>query len=67
MLSKRLFNQIRFRYGVTEYPDGRHHLVSDDPAYHLDAFIKFGKWPVIRMDVKGAHVGDLKPNEVSQF
>lgn len=67
MLSRRLFNQIRFRYGHSEYPDGRAHTVSDDPAYHLDAFIKFGKWPVIRMDVVGKHVGDLKPNETSQY
>ena len=67
MLSKRLFNQIRFRYGFTEYPDGRKHTVSDDPAYHLDAFIKFGKWPVIRMDVVGAHIGDLQSNETSQY
>lgn len=67
MLSKRLFNQIRFRYGVSEYPDGRNHSVSDDPAFHLDAFIKFGKWPVIRMDVVGRHVGELLENEISQF
>ena len=67
MLSKRLFNQIRFRYGTTEYPDGGIRMVSDDPAYHLDAFIKFGKWPVVRMDVVGQHIGDLQPNEVSQF
>ena len=67
MLSSRLFNQIRFRYGHTEYPDGTAHMVSDDPAYHLDAFIKFGRWPVIRMDVIGTHVGDLNADEVSQF
>lgn len=68
MLSARLFNQIRFRYGVTEYPDGRGtYSISDDPAFHLDAFIKFRKWPVIRMDVVGQHIGDLKANEVSQF
>lgn len=67
MLSKRLFHQVRFRYGMTEYPDGRKHTVSDDPAYHLDAFIKFGKWPVIRMDVIGAHVGGLEPAQVSQY
>lgn len=67
MLSSRLFNQVRFRYGYSEYPDGRKHTVSDDPAYHLDAFIKFGKWPVIRMDVVGNHVGELLPEEVSQF
>jgi hypothetical protein len=67
MLSRRLFNQVRFRYGTSEYPDGRNHMVSDDPAYHLDCFIKFGKWPVIRMDVIGNHVGDLNENETAQY
>ena len=67
MLSRRLFNQVRFRYGHTEYPDGSARMVSDDPAYHLDAFIKFGRWPVVRMDCVGKHVGDLSADQVSQF
>ena len=67
MLSRRLFSQVRFRYGVSEYPDGRHYMISDDPAYHLDCFIKFGQWPVLRTDVVGSHVGDLAQNETSQF
>lgn len=67
MLSRRLISQVRFRYGVTEYPDGRHYMVSDDPAYHLDCFIKFGKWPLLRTDVVGRHVGDLQQEETSQF
>ena len=67
MLSARLFNQVSFRYGNSEYPNGAQHQTSDDPAYHLDAFYKFGKWPVIRLDVVGRHVGDLRENEVSQY
>jgi hypothetical protein len=67
MLSRKLFNQVRFRYGMTEYPDGRHQLVSDDPAYHLDAFMKFGKWHYIRLDVVGRHMGELLSDGVSQF
>lgn len=67
MISRKLFENIRFRYGTSRYPDGREHMISDDPAFHLDAFIKFGKWPVIRMDVVGQHVGDLKKEETSQF
>lgn len=67
MLSRRLFEAVRFRYGTSVYPDGRVNMTSDDPAYHLDCFIKFGQWPVIRMDVVGRHIGDLKPEEASQY
>jgi hypothetical protein len=67
MLSRKLFEAVRFRYGRSIYPDGRDHVTSDDPAYHLDCFIKFGTWPVVRMDVVGKHVGDLRAEEVSQF
>jgi GT2 family glycosyltransferase len=67
MLTSRAFNQIRFRYGVSEYPDGRNHMISDDPAYHLDAFKKFGTWMYVRTDVLGRHVGDLQPHQTAQF
>ena len=67
MLSRKLFEAVRFRYGRSIYPDGRDRVTSDDPAYHLDCFLKFGTWPVVRMDVVGKHVGDLKAEEVSQF
>ena len=67
MLSRRAFEQVRFRYGVTEYPDGRKHMVSDDPAYHLDCFMKFGEWMLIREDAVGKHVGDLDASQVAQF
>lgn len=68
MLSKQLFNEIRFRYGVSKYPDGRGtYMISDDPAYHLDAFIKFGHWMLIRTDVVGKHIGDLKPGDTAQY
>lgn len=67
MLSRKLIENIRFRYGVSRYPDGREHAISDDPAFHLDAFIKFGNWMVIRKDVVGRHIGDLKAEEVAQF
>lgn len=67
MLSRKLIETVRFRYGRSIYPDGRDHITSDDPAYHLDCFIKYGTWPVVRMDVVGQHVGDLKNDEISQF
>lgn len=67
MLSAKLLNNISFRSGKSIYPSGAVHNTSDDPAFHLDAFIKFGKWPVIRMDVIGQHVGDLLENEIAQF
>lgn len=67
LLSRKLFEAVRFRYGRSIYPDGRDHMTSDDPAYHLDCFIKFGEWPVVRLDVIGRHIGDLKPSDVSQF
>jgi hypothetical protein len=67
MLSRRLFEAVRFRYGRSVYPDGRDHMTSDDPAYHLDCFLKFGQWPVVRMDVVGQHIGDLKQGQTSQF
>jgi hypothetical protein len=67
MLSRKLFEAVRFRYGRSIYPDGRDHMTSDDPAYHLDCFLKFGQWPVVRMDVVGRHVGDLQADETSQF
>lgn len=67
MIARRAFEQIRFRYGLAQYPDGRSHVVSDDPAYHLDVQMKFGEMHFIRMDVVGQHVGDLKANETSQF
>jgi len=67
MLSRRLFEAVRFRYGRSIYPDGRDCMTSDDPAYHLDCFLKFGQWPVVRMDVVGQHIGDLKQDQTSQF
>lgn len=67
MIARRVFEQVRFRYGTTEYPDGRNHMVSDDPAYHLDAFLKFHEWHYIRMDVEGKHIGDLKASEAAQY
>lgn len=67
LLSRKLFEAVRFRYGTSHYPDGRVSMTSDDPAYHLDCFIKFGGWPVVRMDTEGHHVGDLKLDQVSQF
>lgn len=67
MLSRRLFEAVRFRYGTSQYPDGRECMTSDDPAFHLDCFLKFGQWPVVRTDVVGQHVGDLSATETSQF
>jgi hypothetical protein len=67
LLSRKLIENIRFRYGVSRYPDGREHMISDDPAYHLDAYLKFGEWMTIRTDVVGRHVGTLKAEEVAQF
>jgi hypothetical protein len=67
MLSRKLFEGIRMRWGNSHYPDGRVSMTSDDPAYHLDAYIKFGEWMVIRPDVVGNHIGDLKAGETSQF
>jgi hypothetical protein len=67
LLSRKLFEAVRFRYGRSIYPDGRDCMTSDDPAYHLDCFLKFGQWPVVRMDVVGTHVGDLKADQTSQY
>lgn len=67
LLTRKLIENIRFRYGVSKYPDGREHMISDDPAFHLDAFIKFGHWMTIRTDVIGRHLGQLKAEETSQF
>ena len=67
MLSRKLFEAVRFRYGETYYPDGYHHLTSDDPAYHADCYRLFNEWPVVRLDVMGKHEGDLKESDVSQF
>ena len=67
MISRKLFEAVRFRYGRSIYPDGRDNMTSDDPAFHLDCFLKFGQWPVVRMDVVGQHVGDLKQGDTSQF
>lgn len=67
LLSRKLIENIRFRYGVSKYPDGREHMISDDPAFHLDAFIKFGHWMTIRTDVIGRHLGQLKTEETAQF
>lgn len=67
LLTRKLIENIRFRYGRSRYPDGRESMISDDPAFHLDAFLKFGEWPVIRKDTLAQHVGDLKAEEVSQF
>jgi hypothetical protein len=67
MIKRDVFEQVRFRYGIGAYPDGRKHNVSDDPAYHLDTFLKFNEWHHVRMDVLGRHVGDLKDTDVSQY
>lgn len=67
MISKRLFEATRFRWGTSRYPDGRVNMTSDDPAFHLDSFLKFGKWMYIRTDVVGQHIGELRNNEVAQF
>ena len=67
MLQRRLFEAVRMRWGTSHYPDGRVSMTSDDPAYHLDSFIKFGEWMLIRTDVVGRHVGDLHPGQTAQF
>lgn len=67
MISRRLFEAVRFRYGMTMYEDGRNHLTSDDPAFHADCYLKFKEWPWLRMDVEGQHVGELRAEDVSQF
>jgi hypothetical protein len=67
MISRKLFENVRFRYGTSNYPDGRCHMISDDPAFHLDVFIKFGEWMVVREDVVGTHLGTLTQSDVSQF
>lgn len=67
MISRRLFEATRFRWGTSHYPDGRVSMTSDDPSFHLDSFIKFGKWMYVREDVVGQHVGDLKATDTSQF
>ncbi len=67
MISRRLFQAVRMRWGTSHYPDGRVNMTSDDPAFHLDCFLKFGQWPYIRTDVVGSHVGDLRANEGAQF
>jgi hypothetical protein len=67
MISRKLFEATRFRWGTSHYPDGRVNMTSDDPAFHLDSYLKWGKWMFIRMDVEGRHIGDLKNDEVSQF
>lgn len=67
MLSKKLFEAVRCRWGTSHYPDGRVCMTSDDPAFHLDAFLKFGEWPLIRLDCEGKHIGPLDASEVAQF
>lgn len=67
MIKREVFEQVRFRYGLGVYPDGRRHAISDDPAYHLDVYLKFGAWHYIRTDVGGKHIGDLAAESVSQF
>jgi hypothetical protein len=67
MISRKLFEGIRFRWGMSYYPDGRVNMTSDDPAYHLDALMKFGEYMLIRRDVVGQHVGDLAHEHASQF
>lgn len=67
MISRRLFEAIRFRWGTSHYPDGRVQMTSDDPAFHLDSFIKFGKWMMVREDIEGKHIGDLKNEDAAQF
>lgn len=67
MISRKLFDTTAIRYGRAIYPDGRDRQASDDPCFHLDCYKQFGEWPVVRMDVVGRHIGDLKANEVSQF
>lgn len=67
MISRKLFEATRFRWGTSHYPDGRVNMTSDDPSFHLDSYLKWGKWMYIRLDVIGRHVGDLKANETSQF
>lgn len=67
LIRRDVLEQITFRTGVGDYPDGRKHLVSDDPAYHLDTFRRFGEWHYIRTDVVGQHIGDLKAGDVAQF
>ena len=65
MFSRKLFDSIRTRWGTATYPDGRAIATSEDPAYQADAFMRFGEWMWIRMDVVGKHIGDLAAEEVS--
>jgi len=65
MISRKLFEAVRFRYGMSMYADGRNCFTSDDPAFHADCHLKFGTWPWLRMDVEGKHVGDLKAEDVA--
>lgn len=67
MISRRLFEAVRMRWGTSHYPDGRVCMTSDDPAFHLDSFLKFGQWMYIRPDVLGKHVGGLQAHEGAQF
>jgi len=67
MISRKLFEAVRFRWGTSHYPDGRVNMTSDDPAFHLDCFLKFGEWMYIRTDVLGKHIGELAVNEGAQF
>lgn len=67
MIPRRLFEAVRFRYGMTTMPDGSRRMLSDDPCFHLDCFNKFGEWMFVRPDVVGKHVGDLKAEHVGQF
>jgi hypothetical protein len=67
MLSRKLFDVIRTRWGTANYPDGRAVTTSEDPAYQADAFMRFGEWMWIRTDVIGKHIGDLAAEEVSSL
>jgi hypothetical protein len=67
MIERKLFEAIRLRWGTSYYPDGRINMTSDDPAFHLDCFLRFGHWMKIRTDVIGQHVGDLRNEHGAQF
>jgi hypothetical protein len=67
LIARRVFEQIRFRYGTTEYPDGRCVFISECPAFHFDVLKKFGEPHYVRADVVGKHVGDLKEGETAQY
>jgi hypothetical protein len=67
MISRKLFESVRFRYGMAHYPDRDSNWASDDPCFHADVHQKFGTWMAIRTDVEGKHCGELDHGGASQY